>query len=142
MAITIEHQFPLFSDEEVHVGRDYVLQKYHLTLDYARLRRLANTAGTTRINAEKKLTPRESATRALRAFEREFPGSKMSERYFEGYVHAIAKMLAERSPRTRAKRQREKEMEELHEATAGLEDTSPIDPEINRQLSLAIFGNN
>ncbi len=64
----------------------------------------------------------------------------MTERVFEGYVHAIAKMLAERSPRTRAKRQREKELAELHEATDGLDHAQPIDPEINKQLSLAIFG--
>ncbi len=142
MAITIEHQFPLFSDEEVQTGRDFVIQKYNLSLDYARLRRVANAAGKTRINAEKKLTPREAATRALRAFEREYPGSRMLERTFEGYVHAIAKMFAERSPRTRAKRLREKELTEYQEAIDGLEHAKPIDPEINAQLSLAIFERN
>lgn len=142
MAITIEHQFPLFSDEEVQTGRNYVIEKYNLSLDYGRLRRVANAAGKTRINAEKKLTPREAATRAIRAFEREYPGSKMPEQTFEGYVHAVAKMFAERSPRTRAKRLHQKELREQQEAIDGLENAKPIDPEINAQLSLAIFGHN
>lgn len=141
MTHIIEHGFSLFTDAEIEVGLRHAATNDRVTLDYGRLRRLSNDAGKTRINAgEAKMTPRMAATRALQHFEREFRGSRMTERVFEAYVHAIAKMMSERSPRTRAKRRRDAEVAEILALSYKIDETPDIDPEVNRQLSLKLTG--
>lgn len=138
MAQVIEHSFRLFSESEIELGLNYAAQKDMVTLNYVRLRTIANNAGKNRINSEKKLTPREAASRALQGFQREFPGTRLSPREFEGYVHAVAKMLSERSPRTSAKRIKDKEAEEILALNHKIAETPDIDPEINRQIGLML----
>ncbi len=140
MTTHVEHGFSLFTDEEIAVGLDYAAQKDHVSLDYGRLRRIADAAGKTRINAGVPLSPKEAATRAIKAFEREFPGSRIRERLYKGYVHAIAKMMSERNPNTHAKRRKEAEVEEILAVSHNIDSTPPIDPEINRQLALGLTG--
>lgn len=140
MTATVEHSFTLFSDEELQVGFDYAAKKDGITLRFERLRTIANNAGKTRINADERLKPREIAARAVRAYLKGYRGITFTEREFQGYVHAIAKMLSERNPNTKAKRTHEKEVADIMATSYGLEGTSNIDPEINRQLSLNLTG--
>lgn len=136
----IEHGFPLFLDEEIEVGLHYAAQKDHVRLEYGRLRRLANDAGKNRINAEVKLTPKQAALRAIRGFEREYPAVRFRPEAARGYVHAIAKMLSERNPVTKAKRKRDAEAAEILALSYKIDETPEIDPELNRQLRLHLTG--
>lgn len=140
MTQIVEHGFALFTDAEIEVGLKHAATKDGITLDYGRLRRISNNAGKTRLNAETKLTPREAATRALKSFEREFSGSRIPPRTFEAYVHAVAKMMSERSPKTRKKRRTEAEVAEILALSHKIDETPNIDPEINRQLALGLTG--
>jgi len=141
MEAHIAHGFKLFSNEELGVGIAYAAAKDKVTLDYGRLRTLANDAGKTRLNGGGKLTPRDAASRAVKAFLRTYRGVHFTERSYQGYVHAIAKMMSERNPRTLSKRQREADVEEILAITHNIDQTPEIDPEINRQLSLKLTGN-
>lgn len=134
----IEHAFPLFTDAEIQTGLQYAAEKDRISLDYVRLRTLANNAGKTRVNAQDRLTPREAVSRAIKAFNREYPGSQIRDRAFEGYVHAIAKMMSGRSPNTKAKREKDQQVEEILALGHKIDETPPMDPSINEELALAI----
>lgn len=135
----VEHGFMLFSDAELDIGIKYAAEKDHISINFGRLRTIANNAGKNLHNVEEKITPREATFRATRAFEREFPGVKFSDKVFNAYVHAIAKMFSERNPKTRVKRQIETERNEILEASHDVESSKPIDPEVNREISALLL---
>lgn len=138
MTAHIEEGFPLFSEEEISRGIKYAAEHDHVTLDYRRLKVIANNAGKNRINA--RLTPRQAVSRALQAYHNEFPAVQFPAVYFEGYVHAVAKMLNWRSPKVKAKREREEEQAELDAVLHGLDEAQPIDPLVNQQIALGQTG--
>ncbi len=138
MTTHIEEGFPLFSEDEISRGMKYAAEHDHVTLDYRRLKVIANNAGKSRINAS--LTPRQAVSRALQAYHNEYPAVNFPSVYFEGYVHAVAKMLNWRSPKVKAKRERDEAQEELEAAFHGLDEAQPIDPEVNRQIALGQTG--
>ncbi len=140
MAATHEHGFTLVTDEELQVGFDYAAKKDGITLRLERLRTLTNNAGKTRLNAGEKLTPREIAARAVRAYLRSFRGIAFTEREFQGYVHAIAKILSERNPNTKAKRLREKAAAELAAVSYGIQRTPDMDPRTQYEIEHGFTG--
>ncbi|MES2006851.1 MAG: hypothetical protein V4436_01950 [Patescibacteria group bacterium] len=140
---TVEHGFELFRDDELMVGYKYARSKNGVTLSISRLREVMNNAGKTRINSEgqkRQLTPREVITRALKAFERQHNGVRISEKEYQAYVHAGAKMFSERNLNTKTKHRIEREVEEIEEALHGIEDAKPIDPKVQYELAHGFTG--
>jgi hypothetical protein len=126
----VEHRFTLVTDSELTMAYEYVAKKDKIRLRIERLRAIANNAGKTRINAEGKLTPRQVATRAVDAYEREYRGIRIGHKEYTALVHGVAKILSERNTNTRAKRSRDKAADELKNVGYNINNT----PEMNRAI--------
>ena len=115
----MERGFAEFSSSEVDVGYSYAIDVSHEQITRETLRVAGNQAGAifkAKREKQEKCDPRRAATEALRGYIRRNHLSMTTYR-FEAYVRGIAKMLAERSPRTVAKRNRERVLADLRAAS-------------------------
>ncbi len=110
-----QDSFREFTASEVDVGLDYAAGKKGLRLTREILRIAGNQAGA--IRKAQRVTPRVAAVQALRAYEWR-NGIDIGHDRYEGYIAGIAKMLSERSPKTRHKREVDKAVAELKAAAA------------------------
>ncbi len=133
MTRTIEHSFMLVSNEELDLGIKYAAKKDLVTLQHLRLRTIANNAGKY-MHGAPGLTPRQAAAKAMQAYHNEYPSVQFPSPYFEGYVHAVAKIMNGRSPRVVAKRERDRKIADINLASFGIEWSKPLDPEVQRDL--------
>ncbi len=110
-----QDSFREFSVDEVDVGLNYAASKKGIRLTREVLRVAGNHAGA--IRKAKRVTPRVAAVEALRAYERRNSLDISHDRY-EGYISGIAKMLSERNPKTRRKREVERAVADFKAAAA------------------------
>ena len=128
----IEEGFELVSEEELDMAIEYVAQKDFVSLNRIRLKVIADNAGKTRV--VKRVAPRTAAARAMQNYHNEYPSVQFPERYFEGYVHAVAKILSSRSPHVAAKRRIEARKADLRAAGYGLSKSPPMQRAIQQEL--------
>ena len=128
----IEEGFELVSEEELDMAIEYVAKKDFVALNRTRLRVIANNAGKTRI--VKRVAPRVAASRAMQNYHNEFPAVRFPTDFFEGYVHAVAKILNSRSPHVAAKRRIDERKADLRAAGYGLSKSPPMQAAIQQEL--------
>lgn len=103
--------FAQFRAEEVDAGMNYAYEKCRVRLDRFLLADFGNHAGAIRLTD--KVTPRKAATEAIFTWIRKGRHLRFQPNILEAYVRAIAKMMAERSPLTVQKRERDARAAEI-----------------------------
>ena len=131
----IEDSFMLVSTLELDEGLKHARKKDGVFLIRQRLRTIANNAGKN-MHGEPGLTPRQATVRAMQAYHNEYLRVQFPQPYFDGYVHAVAKIMSNRSPAVMNKRACDRETSERNAASFGIDMTKNIDPVIQTEIML------